>query len=177
MDKKNKKHELYDEEEQVKDAAGEEEEIEEVSEDEESSEIAELTAQLEESENKYRRALADYQNLQKRAAEERTSWARLANRDLLLRILTVLDTLVLAQKHIDDQGLNVSINLFRDVLKAESVIQIETIGKEFDPHLMEAVAADEGKENIVLEELRAGFTIHDTLLRPAQVKVGREMKD
>lgn len=151
-----------------------EEEVNEIedSDDTNDSEIENLKNKLEESESNYKRALADYQNLQKRVAEQRSELILSANRDLLLRILSVLDTLVLANKHIENEGLKVSINQFLDVLKSESVTRIETEGKEFDPHLMECVAIDEGEENKVLEELRVGYMLNDKVLRPAQVKVG-----
>lgn len=137
-------------------------------------EIVKLREELEVAENKYRRALADYQNLQKRTQEDRLQWIAGANRDLLLRIMTVLDTLMLAQQHMQDKNLAVSIQQFLDVLKSEGVTRIETVGKKFDPHLMEAIATGEGKEGEVLEELRVGFLLHDKLLRAAQVKVGKE---
>ena len=136
-------------------------------------ELEGLKQKLEESENNYRRALADYQNLQKRVAEQRSELILSANRDLLLRILSVLDTLVLANRHIENEGLKVSINQFHDVLKSEGVTRIETEGREFDPHLMECVATDEGEENKVLEEMRTGYMLNDKVLRAAQVKVGK----
>src|SRR5947208_2312416 len=83
-------------------------------------------------EDKYKRALADYQNLEKRVAEERKNWIALANKELLLRLLPILDTLMLASAHSQDQGLQVSIRQFLDVLRNEGVTKIETVGKEFD---------------------------------------------
>jgi molecular chaperone GrpE len=156
------------EEEEVFDESADEEELAEISETET------LQLQIEAAENKYRRALADYQNLQKRTQEDRQQWILGANRDLLLRIMTVLDTLMLAQQHMQDKNLEVSIQQFLDVLKSEGVTKIETVGKKFDPNLMEAIATGEGKEGEVLEELRTGFFLHDKLLRAAQVKVGKE---
>jgi molecular chaperone GrpE len=142
--------------------------------EEEPEEIRELERRCEEAEDKYRRALADYHNLQKRVSEERQDWIRSSNKELLLRLLPVLDTLELANKHINDQGLKVSINQFLDTLKAEGVTKIKTVGEEFDPHLMDCVTTEEGEENKVLEELRAGFVLNDKILRPAQVKVGKK---
>jgi molecular chaperone GrpE (heat shock protein) len=40
--------------------------------------------------------------------------------------------------------------------------------------MMECVAIEEGDENKVLEEMRAGYMLNDKVLRPAQVKVGKE---
>ena len=104
--------------------------------------------------------------------EQRGEWIKSANRELLLRLLPVLDTLLLAQLHSEDKTLQVTVGHFLDILKSEGVTKIETVGKEFDPHIMEAISATEGKENTVIQELRPGFRLHDKVLRPAQVTVG-----
>lgn len=137
-------------------------------------EVEVLKEKVEESEGKYKRALADYQNLQRRVQEDRIHWMQSANKDLLLRLLPVLDTLMLASKHIQDQGLTVSINQFLDTLKAEGVTKVETVGKDFDPQEMEAIAIEEGEDGKVLEEMRAGYLLHEKLLRAAHVKVGKK---
>lgn len=140
-------------------------------------ELSQSQAALQTAENNYKRALADYQNLQKRAQDERLELIRSSNRDLLLRILTVLDTLMLAHQHTQDKNLQVSVNHFLDILKSEGVTRIETAGKDFDPAVMEAIATEEGKENKVVNETRAGFTLNEKLLRAAQVTVGSEKQN
>lgn len=132
--------------------------------------LQDLASQLE---GNYKRALADYQNLQKRVQEEKRFLIQTANKDLLLRLLPILDTLMIAQTHLKDQGLLVSINQFLDILKAEGVTKIKTVGEVFNPQIMECVLTEKGEENNVLEELRAGYMIQDTVLRAAQVKVGK----
>jgi molecular chaperone GrpE len=137
-------------------------------------ELVKLREEKEEAESKYKRALADYQNLQKRAQDERLELIRSANKDLLLRILQVLDTLMLAQQHVQDKNLEVSINHFLDILKSEGVTRIQAVGKDFDPSIMEAIATVEGEAGKVVNEVRVGFMINDKLLRAAQVTVGKE---
>jgi len=137
-------------------------------------ELVHLKNKFEEADSSYKRALADYQNLQKRVADERRNLILAANRELLLRILSVLDTLELAQKHDESEGLKVSIAQFLDVLKSEGVTRIETVGLDFDPATMEAIATDKGEEGKVLEEIRSGYILNDKFLRAAQVKVGKE---
>ena len=137
-------------------------------------EIEELKQKVTECENNYKRALADYQNLQRRVQEDRINWIQTANKDLLLKLLPVLDTLMLAQKHLNDKGLELSIQQFLDILEKEGVKKIETGGKEFDPHTMEGVEIAEGQNNKVLEEIRAGYMLYDKIIRPAKVKVGKE---
>lgn len=128
---------------------------------------------LEIIENQLKRAIADYQNLEKRVALGRSEWIKTSNKDLLLRLLPGLDSLILALKHTQDEGVKVSIKHFLDILEFEGVKKIETVGENFDPNLMEAVSTVVGEEGKVVEELRAGYKIFDNVLRPAQVIVGR----
>ncbi len=136
-----------------------------------------------EHEERLKRALADYQNLEKRVGQERLAWIKTANKELILRILPILDTLVLAGKHLQDGGLTASIKQFEDVLKSEGVEKIETMGQEFNPQIMECVvteqvdpsAASGQGEGKVLDELQAGYMLYDKVLRPAKVKVGKNI--
>lgn len=157
-------------EEQVDDSAKQNSEEESL--DESNDNVEPEKEQLENLENQLKRALADYQNLERRITEEKGAWIMAANKDLILKLLPVLDNLFLAQKHIQDDGLNLSIQKFLDALSEEGVKRIETSGRDFDLHTMECVSVQEGAENKVLEELRPGFIINETVLRPAQVIVG-----
>lgn len=134
----------------------------------------ELQQRIEELEDKYKRALADYQNLEKRAVGERREWIKTANKDLLLRLLPGLDALMLAARHVSDQGLKLSIEKFLEILKNEGVEKIETAEKMFDPISMECIEIVEGEEGKVIEELRFGYRLYDNILRPAQVRVGKK---
>lgn len=129
---------------------------------------------LQNLENQLKRALADYQNLEKRVSNEKSEWIKISNKDLLLRLLPGLDSLILAQKHTEDEGVKVSVKHFLDILEGEGVKKIETIGKDFDPKLMEAISTKDGDEGKVIEEVRAGYTLYDNILRPAQVIVGNK---
>ncbi len=124
-------------------------------------------------ENQLKRALADYQNLEKRVAEEKSSWIKAANKDLLLKLLPGLDSLILAEKHTRDEGVKLSIKHFLDILEQDGVKKIETVGLDFDPNFMEAVSTADGEEGKVVEEIRAGYTLFGQVLRPAQVVVGK----
>ncbi|MGA2911056.1 MAG: nucleotide exchange factor GrpE [Candidatus Levyibacteriota bacterium] len=134
--------------------------------EQEEKEFANLESQL-------KRALADYQNLEKRIAEEKSSWIKASNKNLLLQLLPGLDSLLLAEKHTQDEGVKISIKHFLDILENEGVKKIETVGKTFDPKLMEAVTTQAGEEGKVLEEVRSGYMLYDSILRPAQVIVGK----
>jgi molecular chaperone GrpE len=124
-------------------------------------------------ENQLKRALADYQNLEKRIASEKSSWILSSNKNLLLKLLPGLDSLLLAEIHTQDEGVKLSIKHFLDILENEGVKKIETVGKAFDPNLMEAITTQVGEDGKVLEEVRAGYMLYETVLRPAQVIVGK----
>jgi len=129
-----------------------------------------------EFENKYLRVLADYQNLEKRMREERILLLQSANRDLLLKFLPILDTLVLAQQHEENKTLSIVVAQFLNIAKAEGMTAIKVLGEQFDPTVMEVIATQEGKEGIVIQEVRTGYLLHDRLLRPAGVIVGSGKK-
>src|SRR3989344_1861780 len=142
-----------------------------------------LKKKVEDLENHLKRTLADYQNLEKRTAEERQKLIKSANRGLILKLLPALDTLILAKKHTGDQGLELAIQQLFDILEGEGVRKIETLEKNFDLKYMECVSTAEvdsstgsGQEGKVIEELKPGYLLNDSVLRAAQVSVGKSSK-
>ncbi len=148
---------------------------EEVLEAEEQEEISRSSES--EWEDKYKRVLADYQNLEKRVRDERVELIRSSNRELLLRFLPILDTVLLAKQHEDNQNLKIVEDQFLAVLKTDGVVRIKTVGEQFDPTTMEVVTTAKGNEGIVIQEVRPGYLLYDRLLRPAQVIVGNGEKN
>ena len=61
----------------------------------------------------------------------------------------------------------------RQLLENAGVKQIETEGQAFDPRFHEAVAHVEGEEGKVVSEVQRGYMLHDRVLRPAMVVVGK----
>lgn len=124
--------------------------------------------------NNYKRALADYENLLKRTAKEKQEFARYANEKLLYDIIPVYDNLKTSLKHTDKaaenngwaEGIQYVIKQFKDVLKNVGVEEIETNGKKFDPHTMEAI---KGKGNKVKTEIKAGYKLNGKTIIPAKV--------
>ena len=125
-----------------------------------------------ELENNWKRALADYRNLEKRVAEEREMFFTFANSSLVLRILPILDNLESLVKHVDDEGLKMTIKDFKRILDEEGVKEIEAEGADFDSEKMEAIEKVEGAKDKVVEVLQKGYTMKEKILRPARVKVG-----
>ncbi|OGG15024.1 nucleotide exchange factor GrpE [Candidatus Gottesmanbacteria bacterium RIFCSPHIGHO2_01_FULL_39_10] len=140
-------------------------------------EIADLKNQIEDLTNKWKRALADYQNLEKRTVARITDSAKYSAENIIIKLLPVLDTLEQAEKHIKDQGLALAISSFKDVLKSEGVEKVEVLGKKFEPREMEAIEVQASdKEDEVIEELRPGYRLGEKVIRVAQVKVSKKIK-
>ncbi len=139
----------------------------------EEKKIATLEKKVEELENQWRRALADYQNLEKRINREQEDFIRFANEGLLDKILNVFDNLERACRAKEDRGLVMIKNEFWEVLSSEGIEKIETKGEVFDPHLMDALELVPGKKNCVVEEVSPGYLYRGKCLRPARVKVGK----
>ena len=123
-------------------------------------------------ETKYLRALADYQNLEKRVEREKELFVKFANSLIILKMLPILDNLERANVHLHDQGLELVIKQFQDALSAEGVAAINAVGSQFDPELHEAVTTSSGDEGVILEVLEKGYKLGDKVIRPAKVKIG-----
>ena len=136
------------------------------------NELEVLNQRVGELEALWKRALADYQNLEKRMVGERTRFVKLANVGLLDKFLPILDDLTLANQHLSDKGVEMVIKQFYSVLDSEGVKEIKAKGEEFDPETMDCVEMVPGKANLVVEVTKNGFKSDDTIIRPAQVKVG-----
>ncbi|KKP67880.1 MAG: Protein GrpE [Candidatus Roizmanbacteria bacterium GW2011_GWA2_35_19] len=140
-------------------------------------ELTRLKNQVEEFKSKYLRALADYQNLEKRVSQEREGIIKSANNTLILKILPFLDNLEKAQAFVNDPGLKLAKDNLFNILKEVGLQEIEVINKEYDPYTAEVIDMVEGnKENIVAAVLRKGYRINSKVLRVAQVKVSKKIE-
>ena len=135
--------------------------------------VEDLKLQVTEYNNHWKRALADYQNLEKRIHRERAEDGKSAAKNIILKLLPILDDLEKAQSQLKNEGLALIINKLLDLLKSEQVSKLDVVGKKFDPNCMECIEVkNEGDE--VIEEVRSGYLINNNLLRAAQVNVGKK---
>lgn len=134
-------------------------------------------------EDKYKRALADYQNLLKQTAKEKTEFVRFANEHLIYEILPVYDNLKVSIKHINEvveesdwfAGIKHIIKQFSDVLKNLGIEEIDVYEKKFDHNLMEAIDSKETEnkqeDGLVAEEVKSGYKLNGKMIIPAKVVV------
>lgn len=126
--------------------------------------------------DKYLRALADYQNLSRQVLKEKQEFAKFATEDFLEELLPVYDHLKLSIKDLDESqkknawvvGVTYVLKQFKEVLAAKGISEIETKGQKFDHETMDAV---EGEGEMVAGELKPGYKLHDKVIRPAKVTV------
>lgn len=129
---------------------------------------------------KYQRALADYQNLLRQTAKDKSDIIRYGNEKLLNELLPVYDFLKISLAHSAENdplasGLKYVLQEFKKVLTNASVEEIVTKDQMFDFNAMEAVETveteDETKNDRVAKELQSGYMIYDKVVRPARVAV------
>jgi len=132
-----------------------------------------LQKQLVNLEDQLKRALADYDNLEKRVISRRQELVELARVEILDKLLSVLDDLERAETHLKDKGLTMAANQFRGVLKSEGVEEIEAREGVFDPEKMDCVSLVSGKKNRVVKVTQKGYILKKRVIRPAKVEVGK----
>jgi molecular chaperone GrpE len=136
-------------------------------------ELKGLKGEVGELSKRYQRALADYQNLEKRVGLEKEEFAKFANAQLILKILPGLDSLEKASQHLKDEGLKLALKQLTDELASSGLEKIQTFGQDFDPETMECLEIAQGEEGKVLDEIRPGYKLNNRVLRVAQVRVGQ----
>lgn len=135
--------------------------------------------------DRFLRAEAELQNVLRRHERDRSERVKYAAESLGRDLLDVVDDLERALQHADSAegvtaALTEGVKLVRErllaVLERHGIERIVAKGRPFDPNEHEAVAlveTDEHGSNVVVDEHRPGYKIHDRLLRPAMVAVSR----
>lgn len=145
--------------------------------------VEQLASQLEEANSRHLRLAADFENYKKRVRQEQLDTMKYAAATVAERLLPALDDADRALSHVPDgvdenwlKGVRLTFQKLEEVLASVGVERIEALGAPFDPKLHEAVGSEETSkhpEDTVIAELRAGYKMHDRVLRPALVKVAR----
>lgn len=129
------------------------------------------------------RAMAELDNVRRRAEREVGNAHRYGSEKLLTSLIPVIDSLEealrLADKHGDKgmhEGLELTMKLFIDVLEKYDVQQIDPQGAVFDPQEHEAMSMQVSAEvppNSVLVVFQKGYKLNDRVIRPARVIVSK----
>lgn len=148
------------------------------------SEVDTLRKQLALCQDQLLRSQAEFQNFRKRKEKEFSDSIRFANGELLLKLLPILDnfarTLDAIEKTDNLAAIKEGITLVDQSMKKQfekfGLRPIESIGKEFDIDLHEAISSipidDETKKGKVIDEVEKGYKLKDKVLRFSKVIIG-----
>lgn len=145
-------------------------------------ELQGLRKQAEESQERYLRTQADFDNFRRRSRLEKEDFAKYASSKLVEQLLPVLDNFeraIAASKDSKDldsllKGIEMIQRQMGQVLEQEGLKPLDSIGQLFNPEFHQAIMqvdSDEHEEGTIVEELQKGYAFKDKVLRPAMVKV------
>jgi len=141
--------------------------------------IADLTLDLQ-------RTRADFENYRKRADAEKVAARESGQASAILKLLPVIDNIERAIAYTpvelkDNAWVQSVAALVRHLEKSLETLNLVRIdakqGRTFDPELHEAIQFDEdatGEQEVIAEEMQAGYTLNGHVIRHAMVKVTKQ---
>ena len=153
--------------------------INEESVNQENTELEKINKELEETTDRLKRLMAEFENYKKRSSKERELLYNSILADVISAILPAVDNLdkaVNTQTKDEQykQGIELVDKQIKDVLNSFGVQKIESVGKKFDPEIHEAVNHVEDPnlgEQEIKDEFRAGYKIGNKVIRHSMVIV------
>lgn len=146
-----------------------------------------LTAKLAETNDKYIRLAAEFDNYRRRVAKEKLDLISTAGEDVIKGLLPVLDDCERALQVLNastdseaakaaKEGTELIYNKLMGYLKSKGLAPIEAVGKELDTDFHEAVAQfpvqEAEKKNKIFDVTQQGYTLNGKVIRFAKVVVG-----
>jgi molecular chaperone GrpE len=146
-------------------------------------ELETLRNELGEMKDKFIRKVAEFENFKKRSLKERMELIQTAGKEVIVDMLEVLDDCERAEKQmstIDEkakEGVMLVFNKLKNLLAAKGLKPMETINKDFDPDIHEAITEvpvpTEKQKGKVIDEIQKGYYLNDKIIRYAKVVVGK----
>ena len=144
--------------------------------------VDKLEEELKQSEDKYLRLYAEFENFKRRKNQEIETNNIYKSQKVITEILPSLDNLERALQVESDneeiksllKGVEMVYEGLLNVLKTEGVELIETENAQFDPNYHHAVMQEEDSEKesgAILDTFQKGYKLKDRVIRPAMVKV------
>jgi len=142
-----------------------------------------IEAKLQECEDKYLRAYADFENIKKRLEREKYTAVEYASEKFAKELLPVIDTLEMALKVEDKEqfdkfkeGVELTLNKLVYVFEKHEIMQISH-EEGFDPNVHEAImqdSSDEHDDGEIIQVLQQGYRFRERVLRPSLVKINKK---
>lgn len=139
-------------------------------------------AQIEELQDRLKRQMAEFDNFRKRTEKEKSAMYEVGARDIIEKILPVVDNFERALAAVPEdvkessfaEGVEKIYKQFMKTLEDAGVEAIEAKGQQFDPNLHNAVMHIEDEaygENEISQELQKGYKYRGTVVRHSMVQV------
>ena len=144
-----------------------------------------LTNQLAETNDRFARLSAEFDNYKKRTSKERVELISTAGEKVISKLLTVLDDFDRALNAMSTaqdvesvkQGVELVNSKFRKILENEGLKEMNVVGETFDADFQEAITAipspSEDMKNKVIDVVEKGYTLNDKVIRFAKVVIGQ----
>lgn len=147
-----------------------------------SDEIKKLQDENIELKDKWQRALADYQNLERRTQTEISQRVSEKTNNLLLNFLNIYEDFLraensLSKEKINTDGIKAVIKNMESLLSENNIKPIEAIGEIFDPQIHEAVSMVEDNsldDGTITQEVSKGYISGKAILKPSKVIVSKK---
>ena len=150
--------------------------------------VAELEKQLEEARSKALYAAAETQNVRRRLEQELQQATSYASAGFARDMLAIKDHLDRALAAVSEElradstaanflaGIEATSRELDAVFQRNGVTRITSIGEPLDPHRHQAMIEmpSDKEPGTIIEEMQAGYTLKDRLLRPALVAVAKK---
>lgn len=147
---------------------------------EEMNELDSLKKSLQESNEKYIRLYADFENYKRKMQKDRIDFISSASKDVITNLLPVLDDFDRAIQADKDKQLSEGVLLIHQklvrILISKGVKEMECMGQEFNSDFHEAITMipveDEAMKGKIVDVLEKGYSINDNVIRNPKVVVG-----
>ena len=147
-----------------------------------SDEIKKLQDENIELKDKWQRALADYQNLERRTQTEISQRVSEKTNNLLLNFLNIYEDFLraensLSKEKINTDGIQAVIKNMENLLSENNIKPIDAIGEIFDPQIHEAVSIVEDNsldDGTITQEVSKGYISGKAILKPSKVIVSKK---
>jgi molecular chaperone GrpE len=145
--------------------------------------LEKFEAELQEQKEKYLRLYAEFDNFKRRTAKERVELIQTAGKEVIQGLLEVMDDMDRAEKQMNNssdigiirEGIQLVFHKFRSNMQSKGLKEMESIGKEFNPDIHEAITEipSPGNEGKIIDQVEKGYYLNDKIIRFAKVVVGK----
>jgi molecular chaperone GrpE len=152
------------------------------------SKLKELLAEQEQNlvncQDKLKRSLADYQNLERKTKMDIENGVNLKIDKFMVKFLSIYDDFIRAKKVLSDEKIDISglesiVKNMNSLLSEYGVSPINALGEIFNPNFHEAISVVEDSsldDGTITQEIRKGYISQNRVIRPSLVEISKKSK-